>query len=346
MDFELMLKTIRSNASERFKELIPEVTEQNLDEIGRTIIDDKNLKEEFLGLLMNQVAFRYIHDKNYKNHLHMLKKGKKPMGNTIEEIFIQFAKGDVYDPEGVDLLKRNLPEVKRIYHTRNRKSKYKVTINDDDLLSAFRSFADFGVFYNKIINSLTNGDERDEFLLFKNLFKDAIEQGFVKVIKIADPNASAANATKFIKQLKTVSRNMTYPSVEYNGYLTAQKDDDKALETFTDVSSQVIIIDTDTDVTFDVDVLANAFNISKQEFLARKIPVDFFPIEGVKAMLIDIDFPQIYDDNYKITSFYNPEGLYTNFYLHHWQTISASCLVNAVAFSTVDIAQGEGEGEE
>ena len=343
MNYELMLQTIRSNASERFKELIPEVTEQSLDEIGRTIVDDKDLKEEFLGLLMNNVAFRHIHDKNYKNHLHMLKKGKKPMGNTIEEVFIQFAKGDVYDPEGVDLLKRNLPEVKRIYHTRNRKSKYKVTINDDDLLTAFRSFADFGVFYNKVINSLSNGDERDEFLLFKNLFKDAIEQGYVKIIKIDDPNASAANATKFIKQIKTVSRNMTYPSTEYNGYLTAQSDDDKAIETFTDIPSQLIIIDTETDVTFDVDVLANAFNLSKQDFLARKIPVDFFPIEGVKAMLVDIDFPQIYDDNYKLTSFYNAEGLYTNYYLHHWQTISASCLVNAVAFTTQDIATGETE---
>ena len=58
-----------------------------------------------------------------------------------------------------------------------------------------------------------------------------------------------------------------------------------------------------------------------------------------KAMLVDIDFPQIYDDNYKLTSFYNAEGLYTNYFLHHWQTISASCLVNAVAFTTSDVEE-------
>lgn len=339
MDYELMLQTIRSNGSTRFKELIPEITEQGLDEIGRTIIDDKDLKEEFLGMLMNNIAFRDIKDKTYKNHLRMLKKGKKPIGNTIEEVFVQFAKGDVYDPEGVNLLKRELPDVKTIYHTRNRKSKYKVTINDDDLLSAFRSYADFGRFYNSIIASLYNGDERDEFLLFKNLFKDAIEQKLVKSIKIADPNASAANATKFIKQIKTVSRHMTFPSTEFNGYLKAQSTDTKPIETFTNVSNQLIIIDTETDVTFDVDVLANAFNLSKQEFLARKIAIDYFPVEGVKAMLVDIDFPQIYDDNYKLTSFYNAEGLYTNYFLHHWQTISASCLVNAVAFTTSDVEE-------
>lgn len=337
MDYELMLQTIRSNGTARFQELIPEVTEQSLNEIGRLIVEDKDLKEEFLGMLMNNIAFRDIKDKTYKNHLRMLKKGKKPMGNTIEEVFVQFAKGDVYDPEGINLLKRELPDVKTIYHTRNRKSKYKVTINDADLLSAFRSYADFGRFYNSIISSLSNGDERDEFLLFKNLFKDAIEQKLVKMIKIADPNASTSAATKFIKQIKTVSRQMTYPSTEFNGYLTAQSTDDKAVETFTNVSNQLIIIDTETDVTFDVDVLANAFNLSKQEFLARKIAIDFFPVEGVKAMLVDIEFPQIYDDLVKMDSFYNAEGMYTNYYLHHWQTISASCLVNAVAFTTSDV---------
>lgn len=341
MNYELMLQTIKSNASARYQELIPDATDKTLDEIGQIIINDKDLKEEFLGMLMNNIAFRHIHDKVYKNHLRMLKKGKKPMGNTIEEVFVQFAKGDVYDPEGLDLLKRNLPDVKTIYHTRNRKSKYKVTINDDDLMSAFRSFADFGRFYTNIVNSLSNGDERDEFLLFKNLFKDAIEQGYVKQILIDDPNSSTANATKFIKQIKTLSRNMTYPSTEFNGYLQAQSDDEKPVETFTPISDQLIIIDTETDVTFDVDVLANAFNLSKQEFLARKIPVDFFPVDGVKAMLIDVQFPQIYDDMLKMTSFYNPEGLYTNFYLHHWQTISASCLVNAVAFTTKEIAGTE-----
>lgn len=343
MNYELMLQTIRSNASARYQELIPEATDKNLDEIGQTIINDKDLKEEFLGILMNNIAFRHIHNKVYKNQLRMLKKGKKPIGNTIEEIFVQFAKGDVYDPEGVDLLKRNLPDVKSIYHTRNRKSKYKVTINDDDLMSAFKSFADFGRFYSSVVNSLSNGDERDEFLLFKNLFKDAIEQGYAKQVLIDDPNASTTNATKFIKQIKTFSRNMTYPSVEYNGYLQAQSDDTKPVETFTPISDQLIIIDTETDVTFDVDVLANAFNLSKQDFLARKIAVDFFPVEGVKAMLIDIQFPQIYDDMLKMTSFYNPEGLYTNFYLHHWQTISASCLVNAIAFTTTAIETGSEE---
>ena len=80
------------------------------------------------------------------------------------------------------------------------------------------------------------------------------------------------------------------------------------------------------------DVLANAFNLSKQEFLARRIVIDAFPDTSVRAMLIDKDFTQIYDDLYQMRRFENGEGLYENYILHHWQTISASPLVNAVGF--------------
>ena len=125
---------------------------------------------------------------------------------------------------------------------------------------------------------------------------------------------------------------MTFPSKEYNGYLLAQKKDTKPVITFSDVADQLIIIDNATDVAIDVDVLANAFNLSKQEFLARKIKIDAFPDPSIRAMIIDKDFTQIYDDLYQMRRFENGEGLYENYILHHWQTISASCLVNAVGF--------------
>ena len=131
---------------------------------------------------------------------------------------------------------------------------------------------------------------------------------------------------------------MKYPSTEYNGYKDAQSTDTKPVETFTDIADQYIIIDTATSVAIDVDVLANAFNMSKQEFLARRIEIDAFPDKTIRAMIIDKNFPQIYDDLYQLRRFENGEGLYENFILHHWQTISTSCLVNAVAFKTVQAA--------
>ena len=72
----------------------------------------------------------------------------------------------------------------------------------------------------------------------------------------------------------------------------------------------------------------------------RKIIIDTFEdveIDGKThkpfAYLVDEGFFQIFDDLFTVTSFVNPKGLYTNYYLNVWQTIAYSILVNAVAFT-------------
>lgn len=336
MNLQEMLNTIRDNASQEYQTRIPEATQTNLSEVGAALLEDVNLANEFTSTLMNKVAFTYVHNKIFKNPLSILKKGTKPLADTVEEVFVNYAKGETFDPTGVDLLSRKLPDVKSIYHQMNRQDKYKVTISMEMLSKAFRSYGDLRNFYNVIINSLYNGDNFDEFILFKNLLKNAVDKKYAKVITVADPNTSKDNATAFIKAVKTISSGMVFPSSNYNGYLDAQSTDTTGITTFTEIPDQFIVIDNATNVSIDVDVLANAFNLSKQEFLARKIVVDAFPDANIRAMIIDKDFTQIYDDLYQLRRFENAEGLYENYILHHWQTISASCLVNAVAFKVAE----------
>lgn len=332
MNFQEMLNTIRDNASAEYQARIPEATQTNLSEIGAALLEDVNLANEFTSALMNKVAFTYVHDKIFKNPLAILKKGNKPLADTVEEVFVNYAKAETFDPEGTDLLKRKLPDVKSIYHQMNRKDKYKVTISMESLAKAFRSYGDLRNFYNNIINSLYNGDNFDEYVLFKELLAKGITKKYMKAIEVADPCTSKENAIDFIKAVKTISGGMVFPSEQYNGYLDAQSKDKVPVRTFTEVADQFIVIDNATNVALDVDVLANAFNITKQEFLARRIIIDAFPDASIRAMVIDKDFTQIYDDLYQLRRFENAEGLYENYILHHWQTISASCLVNAVAF--------------
>ena len=332
MDFQLLLNTIRDNASQEYQDRVPAATQTNLADIGAVLLEGVNLANEFTNALMNKVAFTFVHNKIFTNPLSVLKKGTKPLADSVEEVFVNYAKAESFDPEGTELLSRKLPDVKAIYHTMNRKDKYKVTISTEMLAKAFRSYGDLRNLYNNIINSLYNGDNYDEFILFKDLLTKAITKNQVVTVEVADPCLSKENATEFIKAIKTISGGMTFPSKEYNGYLLAQKKDTKPVVTFSDVADQLIIIDNATDVAIDVDVLANAFNLSKQEFLARKIKIDAFPDANIRAMIIDKDFTQIYDDLYQLRRFENGEGLYENYILHHWQTISASCLVNAVGF--------------
>lgn len=336
MDLQAMLNTIRDNASAEYQARVPEATQTNLADVGGALVGNVNLANEFTSALMNKVAFTVVHNKIFKNPLAILKKGTKPLADKVEEVFVNYAKAESYDPEGLNLLGRKLPDVKAIYHEMNRQDKYKVSISLEQLSKAFRSYGDLRNFYNVIINSLYNGDNKDEFVIFKKLLTNAIDKKYVKAIEVADPCTSAENAKDFIKAVKTISGGMAFPSDQYNGYVDCQTTDTKPVETFTEVADQLIIIDNATNVALDVDVLANAFNISKQEFLARRIVIDAFPDSTVRAMIIDKDFTQIYDDLYQIRSFENGEGLYTNYILHHWQTISASPLVNAVSFKVAE----------
>lgn len=334
-DMITILNTIRDNASSAYTSRVPEATKANIEAIQTAIVgdDDVAVANEFCSLLMNKVVKAVFHHKMFSNPLKVLKKGKKPLGDGIEEIYANFLKGEAYDPTGANLLNRTLPDVKVVYHRMNRQDQYPVTISRQALTKAFKSYENLETFMNGIIQSVYNSAELDEFIIMKKLLAKAIEDGAVKTVTVSDPSSSQANATKFVKEVKKVSNLMQFPSDQFNGYLGVQEVDTKPITTFAKHSEQVLILDTSTDVDIAIDVLAAAFNMSVAEFNeCKKIIIDVFPDAKIRAMLVDEAFMQIYDDLYTITNFHNPKGLYDNYYLHVWQTMAYSPLVNAVAF--------------
>lgn len=326
-----ILNTIRSNASEEYQNRIPEATRTNLTTVGDPIINYQSIANEFTDALVNRIAFTIIQSRVAKNPLEILKKGAKPLGDDVQEIFINMATAQTYDAEGKNLLARKLPDVKVIYHRMNRQDQYKVTIGRQQLAKAFTSFNALSDFITGIINSLYSGDAYDEFVLFKKVITDAITGGKIKKVTVTDPT-DVASTTEFIKAIKTVSLGMTFPSSNFNAYLDVQSTDTKPVVTWTPTESQVILIDASTSVNVDVDVLAKAFNLTKAEFLAKQIVVDSFADPSVRCVVMDLGTTQIYDDLFEMDSFYNPEGKYMNYYLDHWQTVSLSVFSNAMAF--------------
>lgn len=327
-----ILNTIRSNASSEYQERIPEATRTNLTTVGDPIVNYQSLANEFTNALVNRIAFTRITSMVAKNPLDILKKGAKPLGDDVQEIFVNMATAQTFDGEGAKLLSRKLPDIKTIYHRMNRQDQYKVSIGRAQLSKAFTSFNALSEFITGIINSLYSGDAYDEFVLFKKVITDAITGKGIKKVSILDPVVSGENANEFVKAVKTISLGMTFPSSNYNAYLDVQETDTKPVVTWTPVDNQIILIDMATSVSVDVDVLAKAFNLSKTEFLARQIVVDSFADPSVRCVVMDIGTAQIYDDLFEMDSFYNPEGKYMNYYLDHWQTISLSCFTNATAF--------------
>ena len=96
----------------------------------------------------------------------------------------------------------------------------------------------------------------------------------------------------------------------------------------------MLLVTPDTQATLDVDTLASVFNLDKAELRYRTIPVDEFPIPGAVALLTTEDFFVVHDKVYTTTSFFNPQTLTTNYYLHHISVNSVSPFVPAVLFTT------------
>ena len=335
MNLTQLLNTIRDNASDMYRERIPEATQRNITDVQEAMTDPNNavVTNEFMSMLLNLVIKQVIHTKLFSDPLKSLKKGKKPLGDTVEEIYANFLKAKQYDPSGAELLSRSLPDVKAVYHRMNRKDKYKVTVNPEELFKAFASYDKLESFIASIINSLYNSSELDEFILMKELIKQALDQNAMKVVEVPDPCTSEQNAKAFIKAVKTVSGDMQFPNSNNNSWLTAQSTDTNPLITFSKKNEQVLILSNPTDVAVNVDVLASVFNMSVAEFNdTRKIIIDAFPDPEIRAALVDEQFFQVYDDLVMFKDFENGEGLYKNYYLHIWQTLAYSPLVNAVVF--------------
>lgn len=335
MNLQEILNTIRDNASEMYRSRIPEATQTNITEVQEAMTDPNNavVTNEFMSMLLNMIIKQVIHTKLFSDPLKSLKKGKKPLGDTVEEIYANFLKAKQYDPTGAELLRRELPDVKAVYHRMNRQDRYKVTVNPEELFKAFSSWDKLDSFIAHIINSLYNSSELDEFVLMKQLFKQAIDNNAMKIVLIDDPCTSADNAKAFIKTVKTISGDMQFPNANNNAWLTAQDVDTNPLITFSKKNEQVLLLSNPTDVAVNVDVLASVFNMSVAEFNdTRKIVVDAFPDPDIRGALVDEQFFQVYDDLVLFKDFENSEGLYKNYYLHIWQTLAYSPLVNAVVF--------------
>lgn len=349
MNMQEILNTIRDNASDMYRERIPEATQKNIQEVQEAMTDPENavVTNEFMSTLLNMIIKQVIHNKLFSNPLKSLKKGKKPLGDTIEEIYTNFIKADVYDQTGANLLQRKLPDTKTVFHRMNRQDKYKVTVNPEELFKAFSSYDKLESYIGGIINTLYNSSEFDEFTLTKELIRQALENNAIKVVNIEDPLLGETQAKNFIKAVKTVSGDMVFPNTNNNAYLTAQDTDTKPIITFSRKSEQVLIIDNPTNVSVNIDVLASVFNMSVAEFNeTRKIVIDAFPDSGIRACIVDEQFFQIYDDLLMFKEFENPEGLYKNYYLHVWQTLAYSILVNAVCFKVASDEDKDGEVEE
>jgi hypothetical protein len=321
-----IVNAILNESPDTFSQYVPLASATNIVEVGAGLQISKTLQNEFVVNLIDRIGLVVVKKATLQNPLKKFKKGQMPQGRSIEEIFTDITKAQKYNPEDAEttLYKRVIPNVKTLFHERNRQDVYTQTISDEQLRSAFVSWSAFDNFLSSIINAIYNSAEVDEYESMKLVIDNYFSKGMFTVVNVLPPT-DATSASDFVKKARAVARKMSLPngSRDYNAL---------AVRTRSEMADLHLIIDADLEAELDVDVLAKAFNMDRTSFLGNVTIIDGFASTGLEAVLVDKEWFMVYDNLFQLETVRNSKGLYYNYFLHVWQTLSASRFANAVAF--------------
>ena len=346
-----IINTIRANASYEYQSLVPEITqEHDIPKVGEVLYGYPALANQFINALVNRIALVRVKSATFNNAYANLKKGYLEFGETVEEVFVNIAKAREFSAEKAEAreLKRTRPDVRSAFHSMNWRVQYPVTIQDEDLRMAFQSATGVQDLIAKIVDSVYTAAEYDEYLLFKYLMIKSITKGGMFPISIGDGSELKDAAVKF----RGTSNGLTFMNTKYNS---------AGVHTNTDKASQIIFMDSDFNAQYDVNVLASAFNMDKADFMGRLYLIDSWTsfdnerfseivensdmieevtaeelalMANVKAVLVDEEWFQVYDNQNKFTEKYVASGEYWNYFYNVWKTVSSSPFSNAIVFVT------------
>ena len=333
-----ILNTIRANASSAYQNQVPEITKATeIPAVGDVLFGYPALANEFISALVNRIALVRVNSVTFNNEYAELKKGFLQMGETVEEVFINLTKARE--------LKRSLPDVRSAFHAINWKVQYPMTIQYEDLRQAFTSPDGVTDLIAKLVASLNRSAEYDEYLLFKYLMIKAVTKGKMAVVELTAGNNKDA-AAKF----RGISNKLTFVSPSYNA---------SGVHTNSPRDDQYLFMDSTYNGEFDVDVLAAAFNMDRANFLGHlKLVDDWSTFDNdrfdvirancdmieevtqdeldlmahVKAILVDKEWFQVYDNLATMSEANVASGLYWNYFYNVWKTVSSSPFSNAIAF--------------
>ena len=332
MDNIQFLNAIRAVASAEYKDRIPTATQTNIQNIMTTIMDYSLTKEEFTNTILNKIVKTKVLNKAYEKSLKFFKKEQLPFGKTIEGVFVDLIKAKNFNEnfgtgnnEATYLLAKEKAPVKVEYYSENFKHKYKLSISDEQLKSAFMSADGLSQMTQGLIRSATSSSEYDEYMMIKTLIGASVSKEVeIQGLFALDENAQAKKITKTVQALVNKFRFM---STEYNK---------QGVHTHCQPSDCVIITTPDQLANLNVELLATAFNVPYAEMPSRIVVIDSFMNKDktddndTVCIVADMDLVQFRNTLDTWETFRNPDGLMTNMFHHVWGWACGCGFVNAV----------------
>lgn len=345
-----ILNVIRQNASLAYQNSVPTITQAtDIPKVGEVIYGTPAFANEFINALVNRIALVRVQSATFNNPYEMLKKGYLDYGESVEEIFVNIAKVFEFSQEKAEAreLKQYKPDVKSAFHTMNWRVIYPISVSDEELRMAFLSAEGVTDLIARIVDSVYTAANYDEYLLFKYMLIKAVTSGGMKPVAV-----NPASASNWAKAFRGTSNMLPFMKREFNA---------AGVQNTTPKDRQVIFMDAQFNADFDVDVLSAAFHMDKADFMGRlhliddwttfdndrfevirensdgieEVTSDELTLMGnVKAIILDEEWFQVYDNLSRFTEKFVASGLRWNYFYHTWKTVSFSPYANAVVFVT------------
>lgn len=342
---EEIIKATVNEGSPLLKSTLEGIT--NPEVAYATLAEFPTAMNEFITTLVNRCVKTMFFNKVFNNPLRMLHRGMLGFGDSIQQIFVEMSerKGfyDHFAESGGtaenDLIGKKVPEVNVDYITQNFAHKYKVSVSQQLIRKAFLNEGGLAQMVNSLVQANTNGAYSDEYDDMKGILLNPTAEvspvdghqyplGLVYQYKA---DADLANAFvdagtdphTLCEKIRAYAKKLTFKSNKYNlaGVNTWSQNDELIFFTTPEVNAKV-----------DVNVLAQAFNVSSADIQVRTIIVDELPVStvandldgNVLGILADKDIIQAWDIINESAMFQNADTLTTNYFLHK-QGIMASC---------------------
>lgn len=323
-----------------FQMRIPKPSQSGIKRTVDALLDPKNRPwlNQFMDILINRIAYTYVHNKIFENPFSIFKRQQLEYGTTVAEAALKFIQAHSYRDDWGDrvgdienLLKVHRPDGSVAYHTVNREDTYPISINQMELRGAFNNEYGLNNLISAVMQLPYNSDNYDEYRIFLELISFyEQEHGFFKHQLTAVPT-DEATGKEFLQAVRTYAGTLRFPSSLYNALSVT----DIPVWVNADEQDELILITTpEVMASLSVEVLSSVFNVELAEIKYRTLLVDKLPIDGAVALLTTSDFFVCADYAYETTSFFNPQTMTENYYLHHIGMYSVSPFVPAILFTT------------
>lgn len=347
-------------------------------EMARFYSDPRNANE-FINQILNKITKSLVLGSRWDNELSVFQKGVLDVGETVELMYVGLGKrvgfnkffdkdsgGQETTVEG-NLFGKSTPKVFVDYISVNGMYKYRDTVSVERLSTAFLTPRGLVGFVNELINSQFRTAKKDNYVDTYNMIfaKEEMAEGVspgssgsitgaygkslaLRIFESSKQGSFEEGKRDMVVEVKKGDiRDLAEKVRTYTGKLThivgSEKYNISGAERNTDRSKMVFITDDETIAKLDVNVLADAFNVSKAEVPSRTITISELPKgdgigtswfkNDIKGILLDEDAIQFWYKTIYADSMKNPDQMTINYFYQEWVINSLCLFCNAIIFT-------------